>query len=111
MSLRIGSINFPDTPSNDNKICYYFLDKVHPQSSIKWDEYYTNKLITIFNLERAGAGSDVLARGIDTNNKNLSLSLQFKEEANKPKPPTYIHVVMCNEMIIKIFNTHVDIME
>ena len=69
MSLRIGSISFPDTPYNINQVCYFYLEKVHPQSSIKLDEYYTHTFITIFNLERAGAGSDVLARGIDTNNK------------------------------------------
>ena len=66
-------------------------------------DYHTTKFISVFNLERATADSNVLARGIDTNNKNLSLTVEFPQlvlDATPnapPKPPSYIHVVMVNE--------------
>jgi len=81
LGLRIGSLNFPDTPLQSNSVCYHYLSKVHPETSIAVDEYYLTKFISVFDLERAGASSDVLARGIDTNNKNLRLSVEW--------PPTY----------------------
>ncbi len=53
-----------------------------------------------------------LARGIDTNNKNLSLTVEFPPEVSEPViNPKYVHVVMMNELMINIFNTHVDILE
>ena len=70
------------------------------------------KFISLFNLERAGASNNVSARGIDTNNKNLSLYLEWPAAADGvPKPPQYVHVVMMNELMVNIFNTHVDILE
>ena len=109
--MRLGSINFPDNPLNSNSVCYYYLDKVHPQTSINMEEYFSNKFISVFNLERAAADSNTLARGIDTNNKNVSLSVDFPEVAGKPNKPTYIHVVLMNELLINIFSTHIDILE
>ena len=44
---------------------------MHPQTSIGTAEYNTTKFISLFNLERAGADSNTIGRGIDTNNKNL----------------------------------------
>ena len=44
------------------------LNKCHPETSIGLYAYHSTKFIRVFNLERAGADSDVLARGIDTNN-------------------------------------------
>ena len=119
MGLRIGSLQFPDMPLNSNSLCYYYLNKFHPETSIDpFKEYNTIKFISVFNLERAGADSNVLARGIDTNNKNLSLTIEWPVEVNDSnppsvedpaKPPNYVHIVMVNEMMINIFNTHVDI--
>jgi len=117
MSLRIGSLNFPDSPLSSNQVCYYYLSKVHPETSIPLQGYHLNKFISLFDLERAGASNNVLARGIDTNNKNLSLYLEWHAavadtvENAPPKPPQYVHVVMMNELMINIFNTHVDILE
>ena len=65
MSLRGGSINFPDNPYNNNSVCYYYLNKVHPQTNIALNEYYTTKFITVFNLERANADYHTLGRGIE----------------------------------------------
>ena len=116
LSLRIGSFNFPDSPLSSNSLCYYYLSKVHPETSIPLTEYNSCKFISLFDLERAGASTDVLARGVDTNNKNLSLYVEWpKAEPNgpnaPPEPPEYVHVVMVNELMINIFNTHVDILE
>jgi len=116
LSLRIGSLNFPDSPLSSNSLCYYYLSKVHPETSIPLTEYNSCKFISLFDLERAGASTDVLARGVDTNNKNLSLYVEWpKAEPNgpnaPPEPPEYVHVVMVNELMINIFNTHVDILE
>ena len=117
LGLRIGSLQFPDMPLNSNSLCYYYLNKCHPETNIDLQEYHTDKFISVFNLERASADSNVLARGIDTNNKNLSLTVEFPQlvpDATPnapPKPPSYIHVVMVNEMMVNIFNTHVDILE
>lgn len=116
LSLRIGSLNFPDSPLSSNSLCYYYLSKVHPESSIALREYNLTKFISLFDLERAGASKDVLARGIDTNNKNLSLVVEWPptEAASAsaaPEPPNYIHVVLMNELMVNIFNTHVDILE
>ena len=86
---------------------------MHPTTSISLIEYHSNKFISLFDLERARADTNTLARGIDTNNKNLSLFVEFP-----PVPlgdltinPKYFHVVMMNELMINIFNTHVDILE
>ena len=71
-------------------------------------------LFRLFNLERAGADNNTLARGIDTNNKNLSLTVEWPPElvaGNSATNPKYVHVVMMNELMINIFNTHVDILE
>ena len=90
MGLRIGSLQFPDMPLNSNSLCYYYLDKCHPQTSIGLNDYHTTKFISLFNLERAGADSSVLARGIDTNNKNLSLTVEFPQlvpDATPNAPP------------------------
>ena len=117
MSLRIGSLNFPDSPLSSNQVCYYYISKAHPETSITLLEYNLTKFISLFNLERAGASNNVLARGIDTNNKNLSLYLEWPSEVENtvpnapPKPPQYVHVVMMNELMVNIFNTHVDILE
>ena len=116
LSLRIGSLNFPDSLLNSNSVCYYYLSKVHPETSIPLTEYNLCKFISVFDLERAGASTDVLARGIDTNNKNLSLVVEWHKEvpvsaSAPPEPPEYVHVVMMNELMINIFNTHVDILE
>ena len=116
MSLRIGSLNFPDSPLNSNSLCYSYLSKVHPETSIALVEYNLTKFISLFDLERAGASKDVLARGIDTNNKNLSLYVEWPARVadgpdSPPEPPEYIYVVLMNELMINIFNTHVDILE
>ena len=117
LGLRIGSLQFPDMPLNSNSLCYYYLSKCHPETSIGIYDYHTTKFISVFNLERATADSNVLARGIDTHSKNLSLTVEFPQlvlDATPnapPKPPTYLHVVMVNEMMINIFNTYVDILE
>ena len=112
LSLKIGSLNFPDMPLNSQSACYYYLTKCHPETNIAVVEYNNNKFISVFNLERAGADSNVLARGIDTNNKNLSLMVDLPPaETGKPLPPQYVHVVMMNELMVNIFNTHVDILE
>jgi len=112
LSLKIGSLNFPDMPLNSQSVCYYYLNKCHPETNISVLEYNNTKFISLFNLERADADSNVLARGIDTNNKNLSLMVDLaKEVTGKPQPPEYVHVVMVNELMINIFNTHVDILE
>ena len=117
MSLRIGSLNFPDSPLSSNQVCYYYISKAHPETSITLLEYNLTKFISLFNLERAGASNNVLARGIDTNNKNLSLYLEWPSVVADtvpnapPKPPQYVHVVMMNELMVNIFNTHVDILE
>ena len=84
------------------------MSKVHPETSIGLNEYHSTKFISLFDLERAGASTDVLARGIDTNNKNVSLTVKFPTDATKPQ---YVHVVMQNELMVNIFNTHVDILE
>jgi hypothetical protein len=112
LSLKIGSLNFPDMPLNSQSVCYYYLNKCHPETNISVLEYNNTKFISLFNLERADADSNVLARGIDTNNKNLSLMVDLaKGVTGKPQPPEYVHVVMVNELMINIFNTHVDILE
>ena len=117
MGLRIGSLQFPDMPLNSSSLCYYYLDKCHAENSIDLLEYHTDKFISVFNLERASADSNILARGIDTNNKNLSLTVEFPNEVPEdtpnapPKMPTYVHVVMVNEMMVNSFNTYVDILE
>ena len=107
-------------PLNCNSLCYYYLDKCHPENSIDLKDYHTNKFISVFNLERASADSNVLARGIDTNNKNLSLTVQWPPKVpdsvpaavtDPPIPPQYVHVVMVNEMMVNIFNTYVDMLE
>ena len=80
-------------------------------------DHHTTKFISVFNLERAGADSNVLARGIDTDNKHVSLIVEYPklvpdtESSTPPKPPTYVHGVMVNEMMVNIFNTYVDILE
>ena len=101
-------LNFPDSALSSNSLCYYYISKVHPETSISLKEYHTTKCISLFDLERAGASTDVLARGIDTNNKNVSLTVDFHTDASKPQ---HVHVVMVNELMINIFNTHVDILE
>ena len=112
MGLKIGSLNFPDSPLNSNSLCYYYLSKAHPRTTIALNEYHSTKFISLFNLERAGASADVLARGIDTNNKNLSLSLEWPPvQTGGASNPKYVHVVLMNELMINIFNTHVDILE
>ncbi len=108
IGLKLGSLNFPDSPLTSNSLCYYYLSKVHPETSISLKEYHTTKFISVFDLERAGASLDILARGIDTNNKNLSLIVEFPSDTTKPQ---YVHVVMQNELMVNIFNTHVDILE
>ena len=107
MSLKIGSLNFPDSALSSNSLCSY-VSKVHPETSISLKEYHTTKFISLFDLERAGASRNVLARGIDTNNKKLYLTVEFPTDATKPQ---YVHVVMVNELMINICNTHVDILE
>ena len=113
MGLKIGSLNFPDSPLTSNSLCYYYISKVHPKTSIALNEYHTTKFISLFDLERAGADNNTLARGIDTNNKNLSLTVEWPPELseNSGTNPKYVHVVMMNELMINIFNTHVDILE
>ena len=112
MGLKLGSLNFPDSPLTSNSLCYYYVSKAHPRTTIGLYEYNTFKFISLFNLERAGADANTLARGIDTNNKNLSLLVEWqKEEAMNPKNPKYVHVVLMNELMVNIFNTHVDILE
>ena len=34
MGLKIGSFNFPDSPLTSNSLCYYYVSKVHPTTSI-----------------------------------------------------------------------------
>ena len=108
IGLKLGSLNFPDSPLTSNSLCYYYVSKVHPETSISLKEYHTTKFISVLDLERAGESWDILARGIDTNNKNLSLTVEFPTDATKPQ---YVHVVMQNEQMVNIFNTHVDILE
>ena len=69
MGLKIGSLNFPDSPLTSNSLCYHYVSKVHPETSIALNEYPTTKFISVFDLERAGADNNTLAHGIDTNKK------------------------------------------
>ena len=112
MGLKLGSLNFPDSPLTSNSLCYYYVSKAHPTTTISLDEYHTSKFISLFNLERAGADANTLARGIDTNNKNVSLFVEWQpQQTRNPSNPRYVHVAVMNELMINIFNTHVDILE
>ena len=41
MGLKIGSLNFPDSPLTSNSLCYYYVSKAHPRTSIGLNEYHT----------------------------------------------------------------------
>ena len=51
IGLKLGSLNFLDTPLNSNSRCYYYINKVHPETSIGSKEYHTTIVISVFDLE------------------------------------------------------------
>ena len=54
MGLKIGSLNFPDSPLNSNSLCYYYLSKAHPKTTIALNEYHSTKFISLIQFRKSG---------------------------------------------------------